>query len=94
MADVPVGQTPIGVALVNGGTRAVVADTDIEKTQQSGNLAVVNVAAAMARKPALLGYIPSGVFPREFGIVPGGRFLIASDNGSTQLQVVDVSKLP
>jgi len=26
--------------------------------------------------------------------VPGGRFLIASDNGSTQLQVVDVSKLP
>jgi DNA-binding beta-propeller fold protein YncE len=94
IADVPVGPTPIGVTLVNGGSRAVVADTDIEKTQQSGNLAVVNVAAAMARKPALLGYIPSGVLPREFGIVPGGRFLIASDNGSTQLQVLDVSKLP
>ena len=94
IADVPVGQTPIGVTLVNGGSRAVVADTDLNKTQPTGNLAVVNVADAMAGKPALLGYIPSGVFPREFGIVPGGRFLIASDNGSTQLQVLDVSKLP
>ena len=73
IADVPVGQTPIGVTLVNGGSRAVVADTDLNKTQPTGNLAVVNVAAAMAGKPALLGYIPSGVFPREFGIVPGGK---------------------
>jgi hypothetical protein len=48
----------------------------------------------LAGKPALLGYIPSGSLPREFGLVPDGRSLIVSDNGSLQLQVVDVSKLP
>ncbi len=99
IADVPVGNTPIGVALVNHDSRLVVADTNIppdhsKATSPPGNLAVVNVAAALAGKPALLGYIPSGALPREFGIVPGGRNLIASDNGSMQLQVLDVSKLP
>ena len=82
IADVPVGNTPIGVALVNGGSRLVVADTNLLGHQPQGtipppgNLAVVNVAAAMAGKPALLGYIPSGSLPREFGIVPDGRSLI------------------
>ncbi|HUD39346.1 MAG TPA: serine/threonine-protein kinase [Streptosporangiaceae bacterium] len=94
IAKVLVGQTPIGLTLVNNGSRLVVADTDIEKTQATGNLAVVSVSAALARKPALLGYIPSGMLPREFAIVPGGRYLLVSDNGSAQVQVVDLSKLP
>jgi DNA-binding beta-propeller fold protein YncE len=94
IAKVPVGPTPIGVTLVSNGSRLVVADTDIEKTQTTGNLAVVSVSAALARKPALLGYIPSGVLPREFAIVPGGRDLLVSDNGSAQVQLVDLSKLP
>jgi DNA-binding beta-propeller fold protein YncE len=99
MADVPVGNTPIGVALANGGSRLIIADTNIppggheHASPSPGTLAVVNVAAALARKPALLGYIPSGALPREFGLVPGGRDLIVSDNGSMQIQVVDVSKL-
>ncbi len=95
IARVPVGQTPIGLALVNGGTRIVVADTDIQNTGPTAhNLAVVNVSAALAGKPALLGFIPSGQLPRELAIVPGGRYLIVSDNGSNQVQVVDLSKLP
>jgi DNA-binding beta-propeller fold protein YncE len=94
IAKVLVGQTPIGLTLVNNGSRLVVADTDIDKTQATGNLAVVSVSAALARKPALLGYIPSGMLPREFAIVPGGRYLLVSDNGSAQVQVVDLSKLP
>jgi DNA-binding beta-propeller fold protein YncE len=94
IAKVPVGPTPIGVTLVNNGSRLVVADTDIQKTQTTGNLAVISVSAALARKPALLGYIPSGALPREFAIVPGGRDLLVSDNGSAQVQVVDLSKLP
>lgn len=101
VADVPVGKTPIGIALVNGNSRLIVANTNIPPGHPKqgvapppGNLAVVKVAAALAGKPALLGYIPSGSLPREFGIVPGGRNLIISDNGSLQLQVIDVSKLP
>jgi DNA-binding beta-propeller fold protein YncE len=95
IAKVQVGQTPIGLALVDGGSRLVVADADVRNTSSAAhNLAVVNVAAALARGPALLGYIPSGALPREFATVPGGRYLLVSDNGSAQVQVVDVSKLP
>jgi DNA-binding beta-propeller fold protein YncE len=94
IAKVQVGQTPIGLIMVNGGNTLVVADTDIKKTAATGNLAVVNVAAALAGKSALLGYIPSGALPREFATVPNGRYLLVSDNGSAQVQVVDVSKLP
>ncbi len=95
IAKVQVGQTPIGLILVNGGRTMVIADTDLQNTGPTAhNLAVVNVAAALKGKPAVLGFIPSGQLPREFAMVPGGRYLLVSDNGSGQVQVVDLSKLP
>jgi DNA-binding beta-propeller fold protein YncE len=95
LAKVEVGLTPIGLTLVNGGSRIVVADTDVNNTPPTAhNLAVLNVADALAGKPALLGYLPTGAMPREFGTVPGGRYLLVSDNGSAQVQIVDVSNLP
>jgi len=96
IAKVPVGQTPIGEILVHGGARMIVADTDINNTSSTAhNLAVVDVAKALASKPALVGYIPSGgSMPREFALTPDGRYLIVSDNGSAQIQIFDLSKLP
>ena len=93
IAKVQVGQSPIGEILVDGGARMIVADTD---TQNSGanNLAVVDIAKALAVKPALLGYIGTGLMPREFALVGTGRYLLVADNGSAQVQVVDLSKLP
>ena len=96
IAKVQVGQTPIGMILIDNGAKLVVADTDINNTSSTAhNLAVVNVAKALAGKPALLGYIPvGGSMPREFGLISGGRYLIVSDNGSGQVQIFDLSKLP
>ncbi len=95
VAKIPVGQTPIGLALVNGGGKMVVADTDVDKSGKGAdNLAVLDVSAALDGKHALMGYIPSGELPREMTVVPGGRYLLVSDNGSAQIQVVDLSKLP
>jgi serine/threonine protein kinase/6-phosphogluconolactonase (cycloisomerase 2 family) len=95
MARVQVGQTPIGLTFVEGGSRIVVADTDVNNTSSTAhNLAVLNVANALAGKSSLLGYLPTGALPREFGSVPGGRYLLVADNGSGQVQIVDVSKLP
>ncbi len=95
MAKVQVGETPIGLTLVSNGSRMVVADTDIHTTSPTAhNLAVLNVANALAGKRALLGYLSTGAMPREFGSVPGGRYLLISDSGSAQVQIVDVSKLP
>jgi len=92
---VPLGLTPVGEIFVKGGTRLIVADTDIDDTSATAdNLAVVDVRAAIAGKPALIGYIRSGQMPREFLVVPGGRYLLVADNGSSQIQWVDLTKLP
>ncbi len=95
IAEVPVGQTPIGLALVKGGSRIVVADTDLNAVGPSNdNLAVLDTAKALAGKAAVLGYIPSGLMPHEMTVSPNGMFLYVTDVGSAQIQVVDLSKLP
>jgi len=95
LVSVPVGKTPVGEILVKGGTMLIVANTDIAETSpKADNLAVVDVRAALAGKPALLGYIASGQMPREFAVVPGGQYLLVADNNSSQVQWVDLTKLP
>jgi DNA-binding beta-propeller fold protein YncE len=96
IAKVQVGQTPIGMIMIDNGAKLLVADTDINNTSPTAhNLAVIDVAKALAGKPSLLGYIPvGGTMPREFGLISGGRYLIVSDNGSAQVQIFDLSKLP
>jgi serine/threonine protein kinase/DNA-binding beta-propeller fold protein YncE len=94
LVEVPVGQTPTGAILVDGGSRIIVADSDLNGLTGAHNLAVVDVAAAMAGKPALIGYIPSGKTPRDFALQPGGRYLYVSDSGSAAIQVVKLSTLP
>jgi len=95
IAKVSVGATPIGLALVHGGTRIVVADANTNNLPGiSANLAVVNTSAALAGNPALLGYIPSGLVPRELAPVPGRSTLLVTNFGAGQLQAVNVADLP
>jgi serine/threonine-protein kinase len=92
---VPVGQSPLGMAVIHHGTRIVVADSN--KNGGSGsaaNLAVVSTSKALARRPALLGYLQSGVQPRQFAVTSKGDTLLVANTGSAQLQAVDLSHLP
>jgi hypothetical protein len=95
VASVAVGEAPVGLALVDGGTRMVVADSDrFAAPGAASSLAVVSVPAALAGRPALLGYLRAGGFPREMALEPGGRTLLVSDFSSEQLESVDVADLP
>jgi DNA-binding beta-propeller fold protein YncE len=95
IARVEVGEAPVGLALADGGQRIVIADSNRFGQQgASSNLAVVNVAAALAGKPALAGYLPAGGFPRQMALEPNGRTLLVTDFTSRQLETVDVANLP
>jgi DNA-binding beta-propeller fold protein YncE len=95
IASVEVGEAPVGLALVDDGTRIVVADSNrSDAPGAASSLAVVNVAAALAGRAALAGYLPAGEFPREMALEPGGRTLLAGNFGSQQLEAVDVAGLP
>jgi DNA-binding beta-propeller fold protein YncE len=95
IAKVNLGQTPIGLTFVKGGKEIMIADSNINGVKGADNLALVNTQQALqGDHGALVGFIPTGKIPREFGMEPGGKTLLVSNNGSGQLQAVDVGKLP
>ena len=95
IARAEVGEAPVGLALVDGGQRVIVADSNrFGKQGARSGLAVVNVAAALAHRPALAGYLPAGGFPRQMALEPGGRVLLVTNFASQQLETVNVTNLP
>ena len=95
IARAQVGEAPVGLALVDSGQRVVVADSNrFGKRGARSSLAVVNVAAALAHRPALAGYLPAGGFPRQMALEPDGHVLLVTDFGSQQLETVNVTNLP
>jgi DNA-binding beta-propeller fold protein YncE len=95
LADVEVGEAPVGLALVRHGSLIVVADSNrFSSAGQSASLAVVDVADALAGKHALLGYLPAGNFPRDVAAVPGGDTALVANYLSHQVEAVNIDALP
>jgi DNA-binding beta-propeller fold protein YncE len=96
-AQVDVGAGPIGetFASVNDQARILVADSNLNhQPGASASVAVIDPAKALRRAPSLLGYVSTGTVPRQFTIEPGGRTALVTDNGSGQLQAIDLGTLP
>ena len=93
MAKVQVGQAPIGLTALGDGTRILVANSGLHGPAGQASLGVVNTAAALSGRPAVLGLIQTGLLPREFAVEPGGRTALVTDSGSHQLEAVNVSSL-
>jgi DNA-binding beta-propeller fold protein YncE len=94
-AQVQVGEAPVGLALVDEGRRIVVADSNRFSAKGAvANLAVVDVGAALGDRPALLGLIPTGMFPREMAVIPSTNTLLVTDYLSAQVQAVSLKDLP
>jgi serine/threonine protein kinase/DNA-binding beta-propeller fold protein YncE len=95
LAKVAVGVNPVGMALVDGGSRLVVADSNINLVKGAApNLAVLSTKKALAGQPALLGLLKSGVLPRQVLLLPGGRTLLVTVTTSHQLRAFNVADLP
>jgi DNA-binding beta-propeller fold protein YncE len=94
-AEVRVGPAPIGLTFADGTRRIVVADSDLHAAPgQHSTLAVVSTAAALARRPALLGLIPAGPLTRQVALAGGGQLLLATSEDSGRLQLIQVRDLP
>jgi len=89
-----VGSEPVGLAAVRGGTLLVVADSNrFGATGASSDLSVVSVPAALAGRPAVLGNLASGQFPRDMAASPSGTLLV-SDFSSGLVQAIATAALP
>jgi DNA-binding beta-propeller fold protein YncE len=92
-----VGAGPIGetFATVNGQARILVANSNLNNTAgASASVAVIDPAKALRRVPSLLGYVSTGTVPRQFTIQPDGKTALLTNNGSGQLQAIDLDTLP
>jgi DNA-binding beta-propeller fold protein YncE len=95
LARVRVGASPVGLALLRKGARIVVADSNrFGARGQSAALTVIDAEAALAGKAAVIGEIPSGMFPRELFAEPSRNRLLVTNFASNQLEVIDLRRLP
>jgi 6-phosphogluconolactonase (cycloisomerase 2 family) len=95
VARVNVGQAPIGLTFIKGGSEIMVADSNSKNVTGANTLALISIQRALAgQRGALLGFLPTGHVPREVVLEPGGKTLLATENGSGQLQAIDVGSLP
>ena len=85
VAIVPVGLQPVGVLVTNGGRDVLVADSGrFSSPNTPQTVSVVDARAALAGRPALLGTIPAGDFPREFGLDRAtGQVVLTNFNSGT-----------
>ena len=88
---VAVGATPVGVAFLPSGSHAVVANSNRYASDRDApqTLSVVDTAAALAGRPALLGTVPAGAFPREV-LAVDDRTLLVTNVYSRTLQTVSL----
>jgi hypothetical protein len=83
-----------GLAAVRGSSLVVVADSNrFGASGATSDLDVVNVAAALAGRPAVVGHIRAGLFPRDMTLAPDGTLLV-SNFDSGQVEAVDVATVP
>ncbi len=94
IATVRVGEAPVGLTAVRHGTLIVVADSNrFNAAGAHADLTVVNVAAALDGRPAIVGHIPAGQFPRDITAAADGTVLV-SNFSSGQVEAVDTAAIP
>ena len=94
VAVVRVGEAPVGLTAVRDGTLIVVADSNrFGVPGAHAGLTIINVAAALDGRPAIVGDIPAGLFPRDMTAAPNGTVLV-SNFSSGQVETVDTAAIP
>jgi len=95
LASVQVGTSPVGLAFARHESLILTANSNrFQLANTTSNLSVVDVRAALRGKLAVLGEIPTGMFPSEFARNPDGKTILVSDYGSREVPAIDVTTLP
>jgi DNA-binding beta-propeller fold protein YncE len=96
VGTVPVGTSPVGVAVVNEGRQIIVTNSNRFASDQTvrQTLTVIDATKVGDGATAIMGSIKAGSFPRQIGQSPDGRTLFVSNYNSSELEVIDLTRLP
>jgi DNA-binding beta-propeller fold protein YncE len=86
---VPVGSEPVGLVLADDGRVALVANSNCGLVAGTGGTAdqtvsAISTAAALAGRPASIGAIPAGQFPRDLFLAAGEVYLGNYSSGTIE----------
>ena len=95
LGKVPVGSAPVGVAVVDDGKFVLVTNSNRFAKDQTARQTVTVIEASRVSEgqAAILGTLPAGIFPREFGQSQDGRTLFVANYLSNELEVIDVNRI-
>lgn len=95
IGKVPVGTAPVGVAVVNDGKLVIVTNSNRFAANQKARqtLTVIDATKVSSGQSAVMGSIPAGIFPREFGYSTDGRTLYVANYISKEIEVIDLTRL-
>ncbi len=95
VGKVPVGSAPVGVAVVDDGKFVLVTNSNRFAKDQTARqtLTVIEASRVSEGQAAILGSLPAGIFPREFGQSPDRRTLFVANYLSNELEVIDVNRI-
>jgi DNA-binding beta-propeller fold protein YncE len=94
LAEVAVGPAPVALALIDGGRHLVVTDCNrFSGSSAAGDIRVLDTAAALAHRPAVVTRVDAGGFPRDVVLEPGGDTLLVANYGSRQIQAIDAAQI-
>lgn len=95
VGTVPVGSSPVGVTVVNEGRQVFVTNSNRFARDQTvrQTLTVIDAARVGEGQAAIMGSIPAGIFPREFGQSPDRQTLFVANYISSELEVIDLKRL-
>ena len=94
LGRVPVGDTPIGVAVVRDGGWIIVTNSNrFAASRASPTLTLIDASRIQRGSDAVLGTIPTGAFPRELRVTRDGRTLVLTNYNSKTVAMFDVSRL-
>lgn len=92
---VPVGVAPVGVAVINGGARIAVTNSNrFGNSDAPQSLIIIDAQKIASGEAAVLGSVPAGVFPRELRVTEDQKTLLLTNFGSKNLAVIDIARLP
>ena len=92
---VPVGTAPVGVAVADSGKKVIVTNSNrfASRANEKQDLTVIDAVKVYSGAAAVMGTIPAGGFPREFGATADGKTLFVANFLSNTLEVIDVARM-
>jgi DNA-binding beta-propeller fold protein YncE len=91
----PTGAMPIGIAVIDGGSKVVVANSNRfgAAVTENQSLLVFDAARILDGAAAQLGTIDARALPREMRVTADQQTLLVVNTASRQLQVIDLKRL-